>query len=48
MVHGVGYPQLARELGKSVSAVKKTASRAMLRLRASPHLRAVVSDLRTR
>lgn len=48
MVHGIGYPQLARELGKSVSAVKKMASRAMLRVRASPHLKMVTSDLRAR
>lgn len=48
MVHGIGYPELARELGKSVSAVKKMASRAMLRVRASPDLKMVASDLRAR
>ena len=34
-VEGVGYPELARELGKSADAVKKLASRAMQRLRAA-------------
>ena len=34
-VEGVGYPELAAQLGKSVDAVKKMASRAILRLRAS-------------
>ncbi len=33
---GVGYAEIAIRLGKSVDAVKKIASRAMLRLRASP------------
>ena len=33
-VHGHEYAELARELGKSVAAVKKLASRAMQRLRA--------------
>lgn len=32
---GVGYAELARQLGKSVDAVKKTASRALLRLQRS-------------
>jgi RNA polymerase sigma-70 factor (ECF subfamily) len=34
-VEGAGYSELARELGKSVDAVKKMASRALQRLRAS-------------
>lgn len=34
-VEGVGYGDLARELGKSAAAVKKAASRAMQRLRAA-------------
>lgn len=33
-VEGVEYPELARQLGKSADAVKKMASRALLRLRA--------------
>jgi RNA polymerase sigma-70 factor (ECF subfamily) len=33
-VHGRGYAELAREVGRSVVAVKKLASRAMQRLRA--------------
>jgi RNA polymerase sigma-70 factor (ECF subfamily) len=32
---GVGYPELAEQLGKSVDAVKKMVSRAVLRLRAA-------------
>jgi RNA polymerase sigma-70 factor (ECF subfamily) len=32
-VEGVGYAELARDLGKSVAAVKKLASRAMQRIR---------------
>jgi len=32
-LEGVGYPELAAHLGKSVDAVKKTASRAIQRLR---------------
>jgi RNA polymerase sigma-70 factor (ECF subfamily) len=32
-VEGVGYPELARRLGKSVDAVKKMASRAVQRVR---------------
>jgi len=35
-VGGTGYPELAAQLGKSVDAVKKMASRALLRLRAAP------------
>ena len=34
-VEGVGYPELADELGKSVDAIKKLASRAMQRIRAA-------------
>lgn len=33
-VEGIGYPELAERLGKSVDAVKKMASRAVQRLRA--------------
>ena len=35
-VEGIGYPEIAIQLGKSVDAVKKLASRAMQRLRAAP------------
>lgn len=34
-VHGVGYSRLATDLGKSVDAIKKIASRAMQRVRAA-------------
>ena len=34
-VEGIGYPELAEHLGKSVDAVKKMASRAIRRLRAT-------------
>jgi RNA polymerase sigma-70 factor (ECF subfamily) len=34
-LEGIGYPALARELGRSVDAVKKMASRALQRLRAT-------------
>jgi len=34
-VQGIGYPELAEQLGKSVDAVKKMASRAIQRLRAT-------------
>jgi len=34
-VEGIGYPELAEHLGKSVDAVKKMASRAIQRLRAT-------------
>jgi RNA polymerase sigma-70 factor (ECF subfamily) len=37
-VDGLGYPELALDLGKSVDAVKKMASRAMQRVRAAPRL----------
>jgi RNA polymerase sigma-70 factor (ECF subfamily) len=37
---GVGYPELAAQLGKSVESVRKLASRAMQRLRAAPLLAA--------
>lgn len=35
-VEGIGYPELAAQLGRSVDAVKQMASRAMRRLRAVP------------
>ncbi len=35
-VEGIGYPELAEHLGKSVDAVKKMASRAIQRLRSAP------------
>lgn len=35
-VEGIGYPELATHLGKSVDAVKKLASRAMQRVRVAP------------
>lgn len=35
---GVGYPELAAQLGKSAEAVRKVASRALQRLRADPLL----------
>jgi RNA polymerase sigma-70 factor (ECF subfamily) len=35
-IEGVGYAELALQLGKSVDAVKKMASRALQRLRAAP------------
>jgi RNA polymerase sigma-70 factor (ECF subfamily) len=34
---GIGYRELARDLGKSIEAVKKLASRALQRLGAAPH-----------
>ena len=34
-VEGIGYPELAEHLGKSVDAVKKLASRAIQRLRST-------------
>jgi len=37
---GVGYPELAAQLGKSSAAVRKVASRAIQRLRAAPLLAA--------
>jgi RNA polymerase sigma-70 factor (ECF subfamily) len=37
-LEGVGYPELAAQLGKSVEAVRKLASRALQRLRAAPLL----------
>lgn len=37
-VYGVGYSRLAIELGKSIDAVKKMASRAMQRVRASSNI----------
>jgi DNA-directed RNA polymerase specialized sigma24 family protein len=47
-VEGVGYPQLAVELGKSADAVKKMASRAMQRVRATPRPGMVPNALRSR
>jgi len=47
-VEGVGYPQLAAELGKSIDAVKKMASRAMQRVRATPRRGMVPIALRSR
>ena len=41
-VEGIGYPELADHLGKSVDAVKKMASRALQRLRASPEQEAAL------
>lgn len=35
-IHGLGYRELAAQLGKSAGAIKKLASRAMQRLRAVP------------
>lgn len=40
-VEGIGYSELAEQLGKSVDAVKKMASRAIQRLRATPLSEAV-------
>ena len=37
-LEGIGYPELAAQLGKSVEAVRKTASRTLQRLRAAPVL----------
>ena len=37
-LEGIGYPELAAQLGKSVEAVRKTASRTLQRLRAAPIL----------
>lgn len=39
-LEGVGYPELATELGKSVEAVRKMASRTLQRLRTAPLLAA--------
>jgi DNA-directed RNA polymerase specialized sigma24 family protein len=35
-IEGIGYPELAARLGKSVDAIKKMISRALQRLRAAP------------
>jgi RNA polymerase sigma-70 factor (ECF subfamily) len=35
-LEGIGYPELAAQLGKSVAAVRKLASRALQRLRCAP------------
>lgn len=45
---GVGYPELAGELGRSVDAVKKMASRAMQRVRAASSHGMSLAGLRTR
>jgi RNA polymerase sigma-70 factor (ECF subfamily) len=42
-VGGVGYPDLAEDLGRSAAAVRKMASRAMQRLRAAGDLPATAS-----
>jgi len=47
-VEGIGYPELAAHLDKSVDAVKKLASRAMQRLRAAPLSAAVSIGRRSR
>ncbi len=41
-VEGIGYPELAEHLGKSVDAVKKMASRALQRLRSAAALESAV------
>lgn len=41
-VEGIGYPELAKHLGKSVDAVKKMASRALQRIRVHSEREAVV------
>jgi RNA polymerase sigma-70 factor (ECF subfamily) len=42
-IEGIGYPELAEHLDKSVDAVKKTASRALQRLRVHAEQEAVLS-----
>jgi RNA polymerase sigma-70 factor (ECF subfamily) len=44
-IEGIGYPELAAGLGKSVEAVKKMISRALQRLRAAPTLHGDRVDL---
>ena len=46
-LEGVAYPELAARLGKSVDAVKKMLSRALLRLRAATHLTATAPTSRS-
>ena len=43
-LEGVGYPELAAQLGKSAEAVRKTASRTLQRLRAAPILALLPSE----
>jgi RNA polymerase sigma-70 factor (ECF subfamily) len=45
-LEGVGYPELAAQLGKSVEAVRKLASRAVQRLRSAPLLAPLPSESR--
>jgi RNA polymerase sigma-70 factor (ECF subfamily) len=47
-IEGVGYPELATRLGKSVDAVKKMTSRAIQRLRVAPLCSAVAATSRGR
>ena len=42
-VAGIGYPELAEHLDKSVDAVKKMASRAVQRVRAAAHAEATIN-----
>ncbi len=44
-VQGIGYPELAEHLGKSVNAVKKMASRAIQRLRSAADLESAVGPV---
>lgn len=44
-VEGIGYPELAEHLGKSVNAVKKMASRAIQRLRSAADLESAVGPV---
>ena len=43
---GVGYPELALQLGKSAEAVRKLASRALQRLRSASPLEPLSSESR--
>jgi RNA polymerase sigma-70 factor (ECF subfamily) len=45
-LEGVGYPELAAQLGKSAEAVRKLASRALQRLRGAPLLAPLRSESR--
>jgi len=47
-IEGVGYPELAARLGKSVDAIKKMISRALQRLRAAPNPTATALTSRSR
>lgn len=44
-VEGIGYPELAEHLGKSVNAVNKMASRAIQRLRSAADLESAVGPV---